>query len=128
MKAVLERLVAGAGGSGTARNLIREYLQARLLESLQRGGAMAHIAFHGGTALRFLYSLPRFSEDLDFTLERGAERFNLEAHLRLVERDLRAEGYATRITLSRRASMLRAQVARGRGGPSGRPGLHECRA
>lgn len=48
--------------------LVREYLQARILESLQRLGAFQNWAFLGGTALRFLYQLPRFSEDLDFSL------------------------------------------------------------
>ena len=36
------------------RNLTREYLQALILQSLQRSGAMTTLAFHGGTALRFL--------------------------------------------------------------------------
>ncbi len=48
---------------------VREYLQARILEALQRAGAFRHWAFLGGTALRFLFRLPRFSEDLDFSLE-----------------------------------------------------------
>ncbi len=47
-------------------NVAREYLQAVILSLLQREGAMIPLAFHGGTALRFLYQLPRFSEDLDF--------------------------------------------------------------
>jgi hypothetical protein len=49
--------------------LVREYLQARILESLRRAGAMVPLAFHGGTSLRFLYSLPRYSEGLEFALE-----------------------------------------------------------
>jgi len=32
---------------------------------------MLSLAFQGGTALRFLYALPRYSEDLDFTLGRS---------------------------------------------------------
>ena len=39
------------------RNVVREYLQARILGSLQSSGAMLSIAFQGGTALRFLYGL-----------------------------------------------------------------------
>ncbi len=53
-----------------SRNLAREYLQARILLGMQEAGAMIPLAFQGGTALRFLYGLPRFSEDLDFALER----------------------------------------------------------
>ena len=52
----------------TAKLYVREYLQARLLESLQNSKAFSSWAFIGGTALRFLFSLPRFSEDLDFSL------------------------------------------------------------
>lgn len=47
--------------------MVREYLQARVLEALQLAGAFETWAFLGGTALRFLYRLPRFSEDLDFS-------------------------------------------------------------
>lgn len=50
-------------------NLIREYLQAFALRSLHESEAFRCLAFVGGTALRFLYDLPRFSEDLDFSLE-----------------------------------------------------------
>ena len=42
-----------------ARNFVREYLQARILGALQRAGAMIPLAFQGGTALRFLYSIHR---------------------------------------------------------------------
>ena len=50
------------------RSLVREYLQARILQILQDHGVFLNWAFLGGTALRFLYSLPRYSEDLDFSL------------------------------------------------------------
>jgi len=66
MKEHLATLMRSSASSLEARNLAREYLQALILQSLQRAGAMNTLAFHGGTALRFLYSLPRFSEDLDF--------------------------------------------------------------
>jgi hypothetical protein len=62
-----------------AGNLAREYLQARTLLALQQAGAMIPMAFQGGTALRFLFGLPRFSEDLDFALERP-ERGSLLTH------------------------------------------------
>ena len=32
---------------------------------------MIPLAFQGGTSLRFLYSIPRSSEDLDFALEQS---------------------------------------------------------
>jgi predicted nucleotidyltransferase component of viral defense system len=53
--------------------LVREYLQARILEELQNNGVFTSWCFLGGTALRFLYRLPRFSEDLDFSLSHPVE-------------------------------------------------------
>lgn len=50
-------------------NLLREYLQAFTLRSLHESEAFTSLSFVGGTALRFVYDLPRFSEELDFSLE-----------------------------------------------------------
>lgn len=47
---------------------LREILQEVVLVGLWRGKFFEHAAFYGGTALRILYNLDRFSEDLDFTL------------------------------------------------------------
>ena len=68
MKDHLRELVARTRTTAEAGLIVREYLQARVLEGLQRAGAFSTWAFLGGTALRFLYRLPRFSEDLDFSL------------------------------------------------------------
>jgi predicted nucleotidyltransferase component of viral defense system len=68
VKEQLQTLIRDVVGP-RAVNLVREYLQARILEYLQRSGAMVPLAFHGGTALRFLYGIRRYSEDLDFALE-----------------------------------------------------------
>ncbi len=67
MKEYLRELVDGSTTNAQAGLMVREYLQARVLEALQRAGAFESWAFLGGTALRFLYRLPRFSEDLDFS-------------------------------------------------------------
>jgi len=69
MKEYLAELVRQTPTLAQGRNLAREYLQARILVALQRAGAMIPLAFHGGTALRFLYAHGRYSEDLDFALE-----------------------------------------------------------
>lgn len=74
MKDFLTQLLTGIENQILARQVMREYLQALLLQSLQDRGAFSTWLFQGGTALRFLYSMPRFSEDLDFALiEPGAE-------------------------------------------------------
>ncbi|MDE0213971.1 MAG: nucleotidyl transferase AbiEii/AbiGii toxin family protein, partial [Deltaproteobacteria bacterium] len=76
------------------RNVAREYLQARILGILQREGAMVPLAFQGGTCLRFLFNLPRYSEDLDLTLEGDPAVYDLRRWLAAVRAQLSREGYA----------------------------------
>jgi|GEM_PF-1905363 len=56
-------------------NLAREYLQYYVLYLMYREKIYLDQAFLGGTALRILYGIPRFSEDLDFSL---IEKVNAE--------------------------------------------------
>lgn len=48
------------------RAIIREYLQVKFLTGLYRLPGCQNLAFIGGTSLRLLRGLDRFSEDLDF--------------------------------------------------------------
>ena len=81
---------------------VREYLQMRILQSLQNAGAMIPLAFHGGPALRLLYRMPRYSEDLDFALERQPDQYDFRKYLTTIQRDLTAETYDVEIKLSER--------------------------
>ncbi|MCK4947483.1 MAG: nucleotidyl transferase AbiEii/AbiGii toxin family protein [Candidatus Aureabacteria bacterium] len=49
-------------------NRVREFLQIIVLKALYEKDYFEKVAFTGGTALRVLYGLRRFSEDLDFSL------------------------------------------------------------
>ncbi|MGB2897370.1 MAG: nucleotidyl transferase AbiEii/AbiGii toxin family protein, partial [Anaerolineales bacterium] len=93
MKDFLARLIEESASPLKARNVMREYLQARTLACLQREGAMVPLAFHGGTALRFLYALPRHSEDLDFALEGNPAAYNLEGYVQAIDAEFHREGY-----------------------------------
>ena len=93
MKERLRELLRGTGVGPAARNLAREFLQASILAALQRAGAMIPLAFQGGSALRFLYSIRRYSEDLDFALERSGAGYDFRAYLEAVRADMRREGY-----------------------------------
>jgi hypothetical protein len=96
----LSELVKKAPTALDGRNLAREYLQARILAALQRSGAMIPLAFHGGTALRFLYSHGRFSEDLDFALEGDSQGYDFRAYLGAIRSELVPEGYPVEIKLN----------------------------
>ena len=50
-------------------NVAREYLQRQILASLAGSGGFQSLAFVGGTCLRFLHDLRRYSEGLDFSVE-----------------------------------------------------------
>jgi hypothetical protein len=97
MKEYLANLVKKTTTTLEGRNLVREYLQARILESLQKSGAMIPLAFHGGTALRFLFSHGRYSEDLGFALEGNREYYNFRDFLKAIRSDLSPEGYQIEI-------------------------------
>jgi hypothetical protein len=100
MKAYLTQLIQTAQNPLQGRHLVREYLQARILSTLQRVGAMIPLAFHGGTALRFLYNIPRYSEDLDFALEHSSEQYDFRAYLKALQTDLTAEKYVVEVKVS----------------------------
>ena len=98
MKEFLKQLVEKAENPVLAGNRVREYLQARILERLQEGGAFVSWVFHGGTALRFLYDLPRFSEDLDFSLDRPDDDLDFRSALRPLQAVFTNENYTVRLT------------------------------
>ncbi len=98
----LTQIVTAAEDVVAKRNLAREYLQTRILESLQMAGAFRAWAFCGGTALRFLYQLPRFSEDLDFALIGGAQAVSFRDALQAVKARFANENYACEVAVNER--------------------------
>ena len=110
MKAYLRTLIAPAQTKLVAIHLVREYLQARIMQSLQRAGAMQTLAFHGGTSLRFLYDIPRYSEDLDFALELHPETYDFRAYLQQIANDFSAEAYVVNVKLNEKRAVHKAFV------------------
>jgi hypothetical protein len=100
MKEYLASLVKQTNSPLEGRNLALEYLQARILGSLQRSGAMLPLALHGGTALRFLFSHGRYSEDLDFALEGDAHSYDFRAYLQAIRSELTPEGYPVELKVN----------------------------
>ncbi|MCD5390848.1 nucleotidyl transferase AbiEii/AbiGii toxin family protein [candidate division NPL-UPA2 bacterium] len=73
-------------------NIMREYLQAYALKVLYDEGIFRSTAFLGGTALRFLHELPRFSEDLDFSITRKIEYSFIDI-IKKVKQEFALAGY-----------------------------------
>lgn len=70
----------------TEQQATKEILQEVALYALWRAGFFEVAAFQGGTSLRILHQLPRFSEDLDFILKAPDPGFDWNPYLhKLIE-------------------------------------------
>jgi predicted nucleotidyltransferase component of viral defense system len=81
-------------------NALKEIIQEIALLGLWRSKFFEHAAFYGGTALRILYGLDRFSEDLDFSLLKPQKDFSLRPYLAAIEAELQGMGF--RVTVEER--------------------------
>jgi predicted nucleotidyltransferase component of viral defense system len=72
---------------------LRAILQEVALLGLWRVKFFEHAAFYGGAALRILYGLDRYSEDLDFSLVRPAADFSLGAYGESLKREIDSFGF-----------------------------------
>jgi hypothetical protein len=73
-------------------NMLKETMQHYILASLSKHGLFSEAIFHGGTCLRIVNGMARFSEDLDFLLRTPNERFLWQKYLAHVQRDCAGEG------------------------------------
>lgn len=83
-----------------ARNSIEELLalkqifQEIILFSLSQSSFFSNAAFIGGTALRIIHGLQRFSEDLDFSITNPQKTFYWEKYLRQLQNDCSVFGFS----------------------------------
>ena len=85
---------------------LREITQEIVLAALGRTDFFQKSGFQGGTCLRIFYGLQRFSEDLDFALQRSQRTFALKGYLHDVVREVKAYGYE--LELDDRSNVERA--------------------
>ncbi len=85
--------------SNASFDALREILQEIVLLGLYDAGFFKHTAFYGGTALRILHNLPRFSEDLDFSLLESNPKFNLKPYEEAIISTLKAFGFDVSIEI-----------------------------
>ena len=74
-------------------NSVREIMQSLALLGLWRAKFFEHAAFYGGTSLRVLYGLDRFSEDLDFSLLKPSSGFDFSVYSDSLRNELKAFGF-----------------------------------
>ena len=80
------------------RNATYEVMQQIVLAGLYRGGFFEHAAFYGGTCLRMMHGVERYSEDMDFSLLKKDEGFSLERFFPAIIDECRLLGREVEIT------------------------------
>jgi hypothetical protein len=85
-------------------NALKEIIQQVALLGLFRAGFFDKAAFYGGTALRLFHGLPRFSEDLDFSLIKKKINFSLASYCEAVRTELLAYGFEAEVTQKGKAA------------------------
>lgn len=77
---------------------LREVMQEIALAGLYRGGFFDKAAFYGGTCLRIFHGLPRFSEDLDFSLLQPQPAFSFEPYFKSLKQEFAAFGFEVELS------------------------------
>jgi predicted nucleotidyltransferase component of viral defense system len=72
---------------------LREILQEIALLGLWRSRFFERAALYGGTALRILYGMDRYSEDLDFSLLKPRVNFNISRYSEALQKEIRSFGF-----------------------------------
>ena len=105
MKDVLYQKIKNLETNEEKYNHAREFLQELILQIIDRKGYFANLAFVGGTALRILYDLPRFSEDLDFSLIKKS-RFEFGSLLLALKNELQLNSFEIEIKRGKDRAVL----------------------
>lgn len=90
---------------------LREIIQEVALLGLWRAKFFEHAAFYGGTALRILYGLDRFSEDLNFSLLAPVDGFNLAKYTESLDEELSSFGFKVKVEMVDKAIETAVQSA-----------------
>ena len=81
---------------GFKKNILREYLQYKILEMIFNSSLAPKLSFLGGTALRIVHENSRFSEDLDFdNFQLSEDEFIVLT--KSIPKGLQMEGYSVEI-------------------------------
>lgn len=110
---VLEQMLNRHPSSSVAQQdqTLREVMQEIALAGLNRAGFFEHAAFYGGTCLRIFHGLPRFSEDLDFSLLQPTPDFSLQPYFKAVVAEFHALGLEVDIAVKQKTAESQIESA-----------------
>ena len=86
-------------------------MQQIVVGGLYRGGFFDYAAFYGGTCLRIFHGLPRFSEDLEFSLITKRDDIHLENFFPAIVKEFQLCGLSVTITKKDKKTFGRVESA-----------------
>ena len=92
-------------------NALKEIVQEVALSGLARSDFFSKASFYGGTALRIFHGLPRYSEDLDFSLDKPDSAFEIDEYLPYVEKELAAYNFSMTVSKKEKTKETTVQSA-----------------
>lgn len=98
------------------KNALKEIIQEIALLGLFRSNFFTKAAFYGGTALRMLYALDRFSEDIDFSLLKQDPAFEISLYFKTVLDELHSFGFDVEVSKKQKQTMTAIESAFIKGG------------
>lgn len=110
MTTILEQMLAQyeIKDARDEENAIKEILQELILAALSGAGFFKEAIFCGGTALRIFYGLNRFSEDLDFSLEKPNSDFDINDYLPKVVESLKEYGINMEVQVKKQKAAVQS--------------------
>ena len=97
--------------SSDYENALKEIMQEIALLGLWRAKFYEHALFYGGTALRILHKLPRFSEDLDFSLLAPNDKFDLKEYHEAIKAELESFGFMVEVEAKEKTDISQVESA-----------------
>lgn len=85
------------------KNILVEYLQCEILDSIFKEKESGRLSFMGGTAIRIVYNGNRFSEDLDFD-NFGLSFIAFKKLLEKAARDMSVKGFKTEVRFAEKGA------------------------
>lgn len=92
-------------------NVEQEVMQHIALSGLHRGGFFQYAAFYGGTCLRLFHNLPRYSEDMDFSLIEKRDDIHIESYFPAIMEEFRLAGHEVSIVKKEKKNFGRVESA-----------------
>lgn len=88
----------------------REYLQLSILKTIYRSKYGLALSFMGGTCLRICYNMKRYSEGLDFALDRMSDRYSFPKLIQVIEDEMKKRGFDTETTCDQESTVHKSFI------------------